>query len=146
MVADPCLGHLHTEMPPARLWSSYLNKRCSVEHNQQESKSRKQFYVFSFFQLEFFHSALWLFSQLWWVSKPYPSPVLIVLPLDGDGTDLFFCVCQCPIWELSNSKQILLHILCIKSSETEQKVLLKCHMQLLYLVYLLNGLLTFKFI
>lgn len=59
---------------------------------------------------------------------------------DGSRTDLPFCVCQCPInsiWEPSNSKQILLHILCIKSSETEQKVLLKCHIQLLHLVHFL---------
>lgn len=61
---------------------------------------------------------------------------------DGSGTDLPFCVCQCPInsiWEPSNSKQILLHIVYIKSSETEQDIPLKCHMQALHLVSFLNG-------
>lgn len=61
---------------------------------------------------------------------------------DDSGIDLPFCVSQCPvnsISDLSNSKQILLHILSIKSSETEQNVSLKCHMQMLYLVHFLNG-------
>lgn len=68
-------------------------------------------------------------------------------PTDSSGTDLPFCVCQCPInsiWELSNSKQILLHVVCIKSSETEQKVPLKYHMQLLHLVHFLNGCAYFQ--